>query len=234
MAKSAQRRNLSKSELEKEKLRTEIRALNRSQFRQPAFWTTFFTFLIALITYGWFWQSGLFDTKQAHLTYVTDTLGVYKNRLDANITKLNDSARKLTDSMRTLISQVSSLRTEEASIKAKYAVNKKENLSKKEVIEKTEKLVNNLRGLYLRYKRGDTSYNMVDLMKNSNTLMGDYNALYQAEAIHLRGEMEKYLPKSYQGRLDLTFYTNPTNPFGIEAVTADLEVTLKRIQVSVQ
>jgi hypothetical protein len=77
--------------LEQQKLRAEINNLNRKPFATPAFWAPLITLGIALIVYVYTWKSGVFDEKQAHLNFVTDTLYTRKKLLDSTIKHLQDS-----------------------------------------------------------------------------------------------------------------------------------------------
>lgn len=252
--KPAPKRNLTKIELEKEKLKAEIKLLNRNQYWQPGFLTPLFTLVITVFVYGWLWNSGLFDAKQAHLTHVTDTLAAYKSRLDTNIIKLNDSSRKLNDSIQALIAKLNLLAKEEALAKQKYLYHEKQNLTKKELVEKTEALVKNINAFYDKTRKEndrlvsammnssqgtEAKQNSVwklytdSLINLSNDEMNTYNILYKADAIHLRTEMEKYLPKNYQGKMNMALYSYAGGPM-IEQVAADLAVNIARVKVTIQ
>jgi len=82
-------------QLQKEKLRAEIADLKRPLWKKITIWPPALTFGIALLTYGYLVGTGTFDAKQAHLTYVTDTLRVYKNHLDTIVKIQIDSSKIL-------------------------------------------------------------------------------------------------------------------------------------------
>jgi len=120
----------SKEELEKRKLIAEIKNLNRPPFRTPTFWTPVITLLLAITTYIWFASNGLFDYKQAHIAFITDTLTKRAKFLDAfnkdldneknkqilEIKNIRDSISKIRDSIgiyRTTLQQTRGSMTEQ-------------------------------------------------------------------------------------------------------------------------
>jgi hypothetical protein len=82
-------------ELEKRKLQAEIKNLKRRPLNTPGFWAPLFTLGIALITYAYFWQSGVFDEKLAHINYVNDTLTQKSKRLDNLVKSQEEFATEL-------------------------------------------------------------------------------------------------------------------------------------------
>ena len=82
-------------QLQKEKLQLEIGNLKAPFWKASTFWPPVFTFLTALLVYLYLFGTGIFDSKQAHLTYVTDTLRTYENHLDTIVKIQNDSSKSL-------------------------------------------------------------------------------------------------------------------------------------------
>jgi hypothetical protein len=118
-------------DLEREKLKAEIKNLNRSPWKTPTFWAPLLTFGIAAFTYLYLLGTGLFEDKQAHIQYVTDTLNkrakyldtvlkgqweiisalnVEKTKLEGDIKILKDVKRNDSGSMTVLQLQVARLR----------------------------------------------------------------------------------------------------------------------------
>ena len=80
-----------------QKLKAEIKSLKRHPLATPAFWAPLFALGVAAFTYFYLLNTGLFEYKQAHLNFVTDTLFTRKKILDSSVISMRRSLDSVED-----------------------------------------------------------------------------------------------------------------------------------------
>lgn len=221
--------SLSISELEKEKLISEIKNINKPIWKQPSFWT----FLIAITATIYSWQSGLFETKSKILELKTIQLDLKRDTLIEQIKGLQKQKNELikkNDSM-TLI--VNNLVTENEIIKRNIQIWKQEKQSKYGLQKDVLAFVKELKALVAEYEKNYEEAHSRYLKNNDweeysssitkNSLRQSYNVNYRTKAIIFREKLSYFLPNLNIDRNTLSDYQHPTNPLGLEEIIYNLE-----------
>ena len=238
-----------RKELEEEKLRLEINNLKRSPFNHPSFWLPFIPLGLAVVTYFWIYNTGFFDSKQAHLTYVTDTLQRRKAILDTLILAQKDSSRKLEIRLQIMQHSVDSMRriteaakAEAEAAKTKFKIHEETELTRKELIKLTEDFISlleydrtierhredSVEVLYGRLNDGNYAKATNARQNVYKDYMDNFSINRQTKAIYLRDKLLKYCP-TYKSIAAFS-YIHQTNGFDIENIVTDLTAMLSLIK----
>jgi hypothetical protein len=221
--------SLSNEELEKKKLVSEIKNLNKSVWKQPSFWT----FLIVILATIYSWQSGLFETKSKILELKTIQLNLRKDTLNQQIEIIQEQKSDIIKKYDSLTVIVYNLSAENASIKKEVESWKQEKQSKFDLGSEILSFVKELRNLINKDKIEDEqareryeknkNWNEYTSYLMRNTLIRNYETNYKTRAIIYREKLIFYLPKVKVDRNSLFEYQYPTNRLGLENITDNLE-----------